>query len=210
MRKRVKALALLRQVGERGCHSGLKLGCRFGVIAPSNLVFASGENECLFGSKTPVFRGFPHLLLGILYSETADFVPFLVLACISSISRSCTAEKDGSISGGTFVAHRLGRMSPHRFLLNTNRLPLKMRATSPHLFMFQYPSLSSMIRLHCMHPAPIGVEKCLLVSICVDSWSLVWIPVDSRLLRSILGDNCRLRVFSCFTSARHGAICTAV
>jgi hypothetical protein len=62
MRKRVKALALLRQVGERGCHSGLKLGCRFGVIAPSNLVFASGENEGLFGSKTPVFRGFPHLL----------------------------------------------------------------------------------------------------------------------------------------------------
>src|SRR6266566_6200731 len=80
----------------------------------------------------------------------------------------------------------------------------------PQPFMFQYPSLSPMIRLHCMHPAPIGVDRCLLVSSCVDSWSLVWIPVDSRLLRSILGDNCRLREFSCFTSARHGAICTAV
>ena len=80
----------------------------------------------------------------------------------------------------------------------------------PQPFMFQYPSLSPMIHLDCMHPAPIGVEKCLLVSICVDSWSLLLIPGDSRLLRSILGDNCRLRDFSCFTSARHGAICTAV
>src|SRR5437016_6145286 len=80
----------------------------------------------------------------------------------------------------------------------------------PQPFMFQYPGLSLMIQLYSKHATPIGVEKCLLLLIGVDSWSLWLIPGDSRLLRSILGDNCRLREFSCFTSARHGAICTAV
>jgi hypothetical protein len=60
-----------------------------------------------------------------------------------------------------------------------------------------------------MHATPIGVEPCLLLSIGVDVWSLLWILVGFCLFLSTLGDNCLLRAFSYFTSTRRGAICTA-
>jgi hypothetical protein len=66
-----------------------------------------------------------------------------------------------------------------------------------------------MIQLHCMRPTPIGVEKCLFLSIGVDLLPLLWILVDFCLFLSTLDENCLLRAFSYFTSIEHGAICTA-
>jgi hypothetical protein len=60
--ERLKMLPLLRHVRECGCDAGLKLCYGFGVITPTNLAFASGEDKCLFGSEAPVLRRFPHSL----------------------------------------------------------------------------------------------------------------------------------------------------
>ena len=51
MRESLKSLYLLSQIRERGCHPRLKLRCGFGVSPLPNLVLASGNEECLLGTK---------------------------------------------------------------------------------------------------------------------------------------------------------------
>ena len=51
MRERLKSLYLLCQIGKRSGHPRFKLLCGFGVSALPNLVLASGNRECLLGTK---------------------------------------------------------------------------------------------------------------------------------------------------------------
>ena len=62
MGQRLKSLHLLRQVRKRRCHSRLKLLCRFSVGTPPNLVLASGNEECLLGTKAAFFDSRANLI----------------------------------------------------------------------------------------------------------------------------------------------------
>src|SRR5260370_9256070 len=159
LRKRVKTLPLLRQVGKRRGHPCLKLRYGFGVIAPANLTFASGENERLFGSETPVLRRLPYLLSEFFAWKQQTpfgsgfchrFPPIWTVEVSRNVGRRC---------GGTFVP-RFGQKSPHPFLLKKKNLAVETRAASPQPFMFQYVCRSPIIRLNFMHAAPAAVEKC--------------------------------------------------
>src|SRR6267154_5408085 len=62
MRERLKSLHLLSQVRKRGGHARLKLLCRLGVSALADLVLASGNEECLLGTKAAFFNGGANLV----------------------------------------------------------------------------------------------------------------------------------------------------
>ncbi len=62
MGERLKPLHLLRQVRERGCHPSLELGRRVGISALPNLVLASGNEECLLGTKAAFFDSGANLI----------------------------------------------------------------------------------------------------------------------------------------------------
>jgi hypothetical protein len=56
----VKTLSLLRQVRKSGRHAGLKLRCCFRAIALPQLVFTSGDEECLLGTEAAFFDSNPN------------------------------------------------------------------------------------------------------------------------------------------------------
>ena len=66
-----------------------------------------------------------------------------------------------------------------------------------------------MIRLHCIHAAPIAVDSGSFLMRSVDSRSLLVISVDSCGLLLTLVHLCSLRTFSCLTFYFHAAIHTA-
>src|SRR5712664_2465026 len=62
MGERLKSLHLLRQVRKRRCHARFKLLCRFSVGTLPNLVLASGDEECLLGTKAPLLDSGANLI----------------------------------------------------------------------------------------------------------------------------------------------------
>src|SRR5437660_6993736 len=57
-----ECLYLLRHICEGGRDAGLKLGCRFRVIALAKFVLTSGNEECLLGTEAALFDRGPNPL----------------------------------------------------------------------------------------------------------------------------------------------------
>src|SRR6266852_4582521 len=62
MRERLKSLHLLRQIRKGAGHARLKLFGGLGVSALPNLVLASSNEECLFGTKAAFFHSGANLI----------------------------------------------------------------------------------------------------------------------------------------------------
>jgi len=139
---------LLCRIRKRGCHARLKLRGRFGVSVLPNLVLASGNEECLHGTKAALLDSGAYLLpqLGGRVSKIARKALFI---------HETPPFREWYRSGTTFGSkwYQANRKK-------CKQLSRKYPTNWPQPFMFQYPCLSPMIRLHFMHAAPIAVEEC--------------------------------------------------
>jgi hypothetical protein len=79
VRERLKSLHLLRHIRKRGGHARLKLLGRLGVSVLPNLVLASGNEECLLGTKAAFFDSGANLIpqLGGRVSKIAGQALFI-------------------------------------------------------------------------------------------------------------------------------------
>jgi hypothetical protein len=79
VRERLESLHLLRQIRKRGGHARFKLLGRLGVSALPNLVLASGNEECLLGTKAAFLDRGANLIpqLGGRVSKTARKALFI-------------------------------------------------------------------------------------------------------------------------------------
>ena len=135
----------------------LKLLGRLGVSALPKLALASGNEECLRGTKAAFF------------DSGANLIPEL-------------GGRVSKIAGKILFIHEtlLSRAVPQRH----------------HCLLEVVPSKAQEIEV--VMPG-IHNEMAPPINIPIQGSSVVLIPVDSRPLPSILGNNCRVRGLSCFT-----------
>jgi len=137
-------------------HPCLKLRYGFGVIAPANLAFASGENERCSDRKPRSFDAFL-TCSGILCSETADSVRSGFCHRFPSHLDCRSVEKRGR----RCVAHFATFRAKVATFLPSERRNFGVRNTRSvaTTFMFQYVCPSLKIRLHSITPLTTPVEE---------------------------------------------------